>query len=65
MTEKKNMFLHKDISSLWSIRNKHNQTLFSFVAGSEREAIERAKAWASSWSEIEVIYVNREDQKRD
>jgi hypothetical protein len=64
-TAKNILFLHKDMSSFWSIKDKNDRTLYNFIADGEENAMLYAKAWSSSWSNIEVILVDREKKERD
>lgn len=65
MSDRNILFLHKEMSSFWSIRDKNDRTLYNFIADGEESAKTFAKAWSSSWSNIEVILVDREKEKRD
>jgi hypothetical protein len=59
------LYLHKDMSSFWSIKDRNDKTLYSFIAYNEENAKQLANAWCSSWSNIEVILVDREKEKRN
>lgn len=62
---KSQLFLHKEMSSFWSIRDLNDKVLYNFSAYSIENAKELAHAWCTSWSNIEVVFVDREKEKRN
>ena len=53
------VYLHKDLSHAWSIRNNKDEVIHIFNAKSEEDAIKQAHAWASSWHYVEVKLVDK------
>lgn len=57
------LYLRKATAGSWSVVNKFGTELHTFIRVSSRtEAMELAKAWASSWSSVEILY---EDEKEN
>jgi|GEM_PF-4114486 len=57
------LYLRKASAGSWAVVNKLGMELHTFIrAATPSEAMELAKAWASSWSSVEIIY---EDEKEN
>ena len=56
-TENRKVFLNKENHYSWCIKNHNGNVLWCFPASSIEEAESKARSWASSWNNIEVVLV--------